>query len=366
MAPEETIWDLDPHTAAKHGILSGYLSAWFPIMAKWNSRLVVVDGFAGPGVYTGGEPGSPIIALKTLLDHDYFPNMSGGTEFVFIFIDEDSRRIKRLHKEVDKLGELPNSVKVHIIEGAFQDEFGEVLDQIEKDGGELAPTFAFIDPFGYAQAPMTLSGRFLQFDCCEVLVYVPLTFVRRFVTRDGQANAMTSLFGTDEWKKAGELPKSQRNVFLHDLFAEQLKKECGLTYVRSFEIVSSNNQSSGYTLFFGTTHKLGLARMKESMWRIDRVKGQRYKDTTVVGTQPLFEDEVDLDPLRDAMMAHFGAAPFTIEEAVDFTLTETPYIESHVKKLTLKPLEADDKLEVLSARKRRFTYPDGTRMRFTR
>jgi hypothetical protein len=57
----ETVWEMEPHTQAKHDILSGYLSAWLPIMSKYNERLVYVDGFAGPGVYTNGEPGSPII-----------------------------------------------------------------------------------------------------------------------------------------------------------------------------------------------------------------------------------------------------------------------------------------------------------------
>ena len=47
----DTIWPLEPHTAAKHEILRRHLGAWFPIMCSWNRRLVFVDGFAGPGQY---------------------------------------------------------------------------------------------------------------------------------------------------------------------------------------------------------------------------------------------------------------------------------------------------------------------------
>ena len=242
---------------------------------------------------------------------------------------------------------------MEVIEGAFEDRFAEVLDDVETRGAALAPTFAFIDPFGYSDAPMDLSGRFLQFDRCEVLIYVPLRHVNRFVGRAGQENAMNTLFGTDEWKKAKQLRGDERLRFLHDLFAEQLEKECGLTYVRSFEIVSSANPASGYTLFFGTKHQLGLTRMKESMWDIDRVEGQRYKDTTSSGMQPLFEEEVDTDPLRDAMIAHFGKKRFTIEDALEFTLVDTPYLPSHVKTRTLKPLEVAGKLKVLSERARK-------------
>lgn len=64
--PHETVWEMELHTQAEHDILRGYLVAWLPIMAKYNSRLVYVDGFAGPGVYTDGSPGSPIIVYEQL------------------------------------------------------------------------------------------------------------------------------------------------------------------------------------------------------------------------------------------------------------------------------------------------------------
>jgi three-Cys-motif partner protein len=360
--PLETVWEMEAHTQAKHDILSGYLSAWLPIMSKYNERLAYVDGFAGPGVYTNGEPGSPIIAIQSFLDHAQRARITA--ELVYVFIEEDHDRVEKLKKEIEKLGTLPKQIKWHVIEGAFEDTFSDVLDDVEKSGAALAPTFAFIDPFGYAQAPMSLSGRFLQFDRCEVLVYVPLRFLNRFLSMSSQEKALDSLFGTSEWKKARDMSGQARTRFLHDLFYKQLKSECGLTYVRSFEIVSSANPNAGYTLFFGTKHKLGLERMKQSMWSIDPVKGQRYKDTTESGMQPLFAEDVDTTPLRDALIGHFGTKTFSIEEALDYTLTDTPFIPSHVKKRTLKPLERDDKLKVLSKRKSRLTYPDGTRMRF--
>jgi three-Cys-motif partner protein len=360
--PQEIVWNIEPHTRAKHDILRGYLSAWLPIMSKYNRRLAYVDGFAGPGVYTDGEPGSPVIAIKSFLDHAQRDLITA--ELVYVFIEEDEDRAARLTEEIEKLGELPDQVKWHVIEGAFQDTFAEALEHVEESGVGLAPTFAFIDPFGYAQAPMSLSGRFLQFDRCEVLIYVPLRFLNRFLGIPEQETVLSSLFGTDEWKKARVFSGQVRLRFLHDLFYRQLKSECGLTHVRSFEIVSATNPNAGYTLFFGTKHKLGLERMKESMWSIDPVAGQRYKDTTELGIQPLFEPQVDTTPLRDALIDHFGTKPFSIEEAFCFTLVDTPFIPSHVKTRTLKPLEQDNKLEVLSERKRRFTYPDGTRMRF--
>ena len=55
--PRETLWEMEPHTAAKHTILRRYLQGWIPIMSRlvgrWAShgrgRLVMLDGFCGPG-----------------------------------------------------------------------------------------------------------------------------------------------------------------------------------------------------------------------------------------------------------------------------------------------------------------------------
>jgi three-Cys-motif partner protein len=62
--PDDTIWAIEPHTAAKHEILTRYLDAWFPILASWNTKVFFIDGFAGPGTYQGGEHGSPLLAIE--------------------------------------------------------------------------------------------------------------------------------------------------------------------------------------------------------------------------------------------------------------------------------------------------------------
>ena len=66
--PSSASWDIKPHTEAKHAILKRYLQAWVPILTQGNfPEILYVDGFAGPGRYSKGEDGSPIIALKEAL-----------------------------------------------------------------------------------------------------------------------------------------------------------------------------------------------------------------------------------------------------------------------------------------------------------
>lgn len=44
-----TLWQRDEQTEGKHIVLRSYLDGWFPILSRWNKRLLFVDGFAGPG-----------------------------------------------------------------------------------------------------------------------------------------------------------------------------------------------------------------------------------------------------------------------------------------------------------------------------
>ena len=175
---------------------------------------------------------------------------------------------------------------------------------------------------------------------------------------------MTALYGTDAWRQAIAMDGDERRRHLHNLFRDQLIAQ-GSQFVRSFEIHAG--PSNGYHLFFGTKNELGLSKMKEAMWSLDPVGGQRFSDSTTSDQRVLFQPEVDTRPLLHFLRAHFGTGIFTIEQADRFVLLETPYVpSSHLRKKTLRPAERDRQIEVVSARSMAGSYPAGTRLRFVR
>ncbi|MEA5366222.1 three-Cys-motif partner protein TcmP [Amycolatopsis sp., V23-08] len=149
---ELQLWGRPPHAAAKHSLLRAYLGAWFPIIAKYNRRVIYYDAFAGPGEYSNGNPrypGSPIIALDTLLGHDYLPNMS-GTEFLFLFNEKDpacGANLARLVAEM-KANTPPGRRMSRWASRTrpFIEVTGEMLDDLDGRNARLAPTFSFVDP----------------------------------------------------------------------------------------------------------------------------------------------------------------------------------------------------------------------------
>jgi three-Cys-motif partner protein len=373
MTPKTTLWKIEPHTQAKHALLRNYLNAWLPIMAfteqRWKpggGKLVLMDGFCGPGAYEDGEEGSPIIMLKAFLEHKMRDRIT--CDLVYIFIDEDQSRIDHLKTEVAALeanqagGKFPANVSVQMIAGKYEDLFSSTLDALAKKFKRIAPTFAFIDPFGYTDASMGLTDRLLQFSRCEALIYMPLPHVLRWISLPAQEPGMDSLFGTTRWREARELKGPARRQFLHDLFRDQLASEAGDRLVRSFEIPTASG--NGYTLFFTTGAEKGLEVMKDAMWSVDPIAGEKFRDTTEAGQLVIFDEAVDTGPLLTQLRAHFGADPFTIEQAQSFTIRETAYKSSHLKSKTLAPAEKAGALKALTVRSRANTYPAGTKLQF--
>jgi three-Cys-motif partner protein len=356
--PKDTLWDRDEHTEAKHRIVRKYLDRWLPIMADRNPKLVIIDGFAGPGEYTKGEDGSPIIALKALLEHTARERIE-KRHLVYYFIEERADRHAHLVGKIAALGAMPRNATVFPIHG----EYSTVMDAMLSAVTQLAPTFAFIDPFGYTDTKFDLTGRILGFPRCEVLVYFPTPHLVRWVGHKDTGEAFTRLFGDRSWEAAIPLKGDERKQMLHDLFRDALARSA--TYVRSFEIITA--EGMGYHLFFGTGHPLGLEKMKEAMWAVDPVGGATFRDSTQRDQMVLFELEPDFGQLLAMLRERFGTAPFSIEQAEEHTLLHTPFLpHSHLRRRTLSPAEREGTLTVIRPKRAKAgSFLPGTVIRFT-
>lgn len=336
-------------------------------MAKYQDKLLLVDGFAGPGRYAGGEDGSPLIMLRAFLEHAHRERIE-RTRLEYFFVERHDGRFTHLQNEIESLRPLPPNVSAVPVHG----EYGAVMDGIIGDAANRVPTFAFIDPFGYAEAQLELTSRVLGFPRCEVLIFLPTPYLVRFVARDGQARSFDLLYGGRQWEQAIDLQGEQRARVLHDLFREALERDAA--FVQSFEIVT--DQGRGYHLFFATNNIRGLEKWKEAAWSVDPVDGEAYRERRPTVQTTLFDVvpgggaplhfEPNTAPLLRQLMDHFGDRRFTIEEAQDFTIRHTRFLsEGHLKNRTLLPAERNDLLVVVHRPSTR-GFPAGTSMQFVR
>jgi three-Cys-motif partner protein len=341
-APRETIWELEPHTRAKHEILKRYLQAWMVILSQSRfPELLYVDGFAGPGEYKGGEVGSPIIALDTALA--YRPPLTAKVHF--LFVDKDVERANHLRTLIAQRT-LPANFSVTVEGGVtFEEAFERRYSSFVRSG-RLMPTFAFIDPFGWTGAPLSLVRKILGQKNCEVFINFMYEEINRFIGHPDQVQNFDSFFGTDTWKSCvAERDPRQRNRCLHDLYLRQLNQIA--RYVRSFEM-SNARDVTDYFLFYATSELLGLKKMKEAMWKVDESGEFRFSDATDPNQLVLFEKAPSVPTLQKHIRSACGGRDIRVGDIETSVLVDTAFRESHYKKI-LKALETDGHLKIVRA-----------------
>jgi three-Cys-motif partner protein len=363
------------HHRAKHELLRRYMDVWLPKLGFSYDQIALVDGFGSTGRYREGQRGSPLIMLDAYLGRSAADRARFKHPPHFVFIESKRSFARHLKSEVEAYPTLHGAV-VDIIDGTYEEHFPRVVKHLATTYRQPVPTFAFVDPRGYADNPFSHIADFKRRmpDKSEVMVYLPAAFMARFIATGITDAALTKLYGGPTWEEAADMDETSRRRAgekLAGLFGERLSEH--FEWVTSFNV--EPERRNDYYLLFGTGHKDGLREMKRGMWAVDRHAGEGFKQAkTRPGHMQLFGDDTvsappDTSILGGLLRAEFGTRVFTIQEAEDFTLCRTKYLDSpHLRSWALKPLEDAGDLVVVDSKsgRRRGDYPSGTTMRFTR
>jgi three-Cys-motif partner protein len=337
-------WTCAEHTSVKHDIYRRYLERWFPILLTGSTNaypsVTYAEGFSGPGVYTGGEDGSPIIAIRALVDK--VPATKGIARFVFL--DDDPRCVSLLRESLRKaFPQRPRSeaaMPVAMREGTCADDLERVLDDA---GAWGKPIFANLDSWGNAPVPYHLLQRLAANVSSEVIVTLSPQHFVRFVDNLGEAG--DEVFGgAPHWRTVETLSPEAKSRHILTCYRQALNA-AGFPYLLDFELVPRN----GHPLYlvFGTRHPKGVQKMKDSLWEVDRTQGVGFRDPRDEQAETLFAmDQPELGPLRRLLLHklhHSGATP--VKTLREFALFETVYRPEHVIRV-LTPLAKQGVIKV--------------------
>jgi three-Cys-motif partner protein len=335
--PSGVLWDADPHTLAKHRLLENYLAAWLPTLLQGGFRGVTyAEGFAGPGIYTGDEPGSPVIALRTFLGQRGL--LAAGRSVDLVLVEEDGRRLAELRHQMSRtlatVASAPVGISVEYISG---DQAEVLLPALERIGAMRRPVFAFLDSYGGPDVPLDLARRIGAAPASEVLVTFGTSFFIRFCEVEGHQAEGDQVFGGRTWRQVARLAPHEKKPFLVATYRESLR-QAGFTYVVSFEML--DEQGHDLHLVFGTTHRAGLEKMKNAMWTVDPAGGVRFRDPRDPN-QGVFDFSVDPDlgPLSRSLLAALADKPMTLAKLKDHALVETVYRPPHARTVVQKLLK---------------------------
>jgi three-Cys-motif partner protein len=353
------LWEAAPHTLAKLEIIGRYLDVWFMILGSnpENRQLVYIDGFAGPGRYTNTKKSSPLVAIRAARVAAGRAGAAGNaTEYSFLFVEKKAEFAKNL-EEVVQSQSLPPQFKWSVERGSFEDKVGGLLANLKKMGKALAPTFAFIDPFGATGLPFNVIAEILSYKSCEVLLNLDSDGIGRLVSAQAFEKNQTHLdvlFGDGSWRTEldPKLPMPKLSARVLALYKKRLKTVA--KYVFAFAMNSREGQLN-YHLVFASQHPLGLEKMKEAMKTVDQTGAYSFSDDTV--GQEMLRFDFDAPAIwAERMQRSLSGKWRPYADFRDYALNETPFINP---KSMLRELEGRGVLEIeCSAARKKGSFPE--------
>jgi three-Cys-motif partner protein len=327
-------------------MLNAYLQAWFPIIAKgFGARgLTYVDAFAGPGEYFGGEIGSPLIALQQARR----PDVAGlGHPIRLLFIEDRKDRAGHLEQLIDArypVETRPANWSVRTLQGRCQNHLVTGLRDIRSN---KSPIFVNFDGWG-VDTPMSLVRHVGEHLTPEVLITFQAQWFVRFVDR-AEFTAGDEVFGGQDWRPiAAKGSPAEKKRGLIDLYSAKLAT-AKFPYSLVFEMVDEGGHE--LLLVYGTSGEKGLEKMKDAMWSVDKVYGQRFRDPRDIN-QLSFElgDEADTRLLKQQLLSALEDGPQSLDALKRFALLDTVFKGTHVPG-AVDELEAQGKVECRRTRK---------------
>jgi three-Cys-motif partner protein len=376
---------MEEHTRAKHRILEEYLKAWFPILATFDNRIIFLDGFAGSGEYDDEHhsPGSPIVAIQTALNHSLFPQKLSTKELIFLLVEKLPERSAHLkgrmnilfkEKAGGKYEVFPQKWTAEVITGEFSKETGPLIEGLEKKGLNLAPTMAFIDPFGYKDLNLDLLGRILRFPKCELLITYMTGFVDRFCYDAMHEDSIKQTLKIDDQVldrvRAIKEPEKRDLEWLKLLNdgivgaatrqADAVKAPLGRIYRLSFKLKDRGNHIM-YDLVYFTKDLRGIDVMKAAMYKVNKDWNYTFSDYNFSpGQTKLFDFSNEVAWISDA--AALVYLQFKGRKLVPFfevqNYVRDPSVPYAFRKGILKALETEMKVIVHRGASPKGSFPE--------
>ncbi|MGE3956437.1 MAG: three-Cys-motif partner protein TcmP [Vicinamibacterales bacterium] len=321
-----TVWEAEPHTLAKHGILKSYLDAWAAILSNqpYGAELLFVDGFAGPGEYVKGEPGSPLVALNSILDH----SRTLPKKIRFKFIELDQKRhahlVARLAQDNGRIASNERVVVDPPIRGDCEVEIGRLIAERKQRRQTLGPALFFLDQFGYSQVPMSLVCAIMAEQQCEIFSYLNCQRMNTYLGDQTKWVGITQAYGDESWKPAINMTGDARQEFLISTYMSAIRKYAKTNNVWSFAMFDSGGHLIHW-LVFATNHWKGLYEMKKAMWSADKKGEYRYSDRVEGIGQQSFLSMLGDDELAEELANELAGQTLSEQQVSDFVLTNTPF-----------------------------------------
>jgi len=331
MTTDDKYWaNYDGLQHAKHAILKSYLNGWFPKLTSHFNNVLYIDCHAGKGKHSTGHEGSPLIALKCLLNHKSLNSIINKARVNFIFFERNEENYKTLMNEIRSYGKIPSNITIMPYHSDYESMLYSVCEALRQQGYNLAPCFAFLDPYGF-DLSMELMNMLLSFPQSELCINFMYRYINMAIMLDSQKDNMDRLFGSSEWEtvRSIEDPDIRERTIL-DIFSSHLDAR----FVTYMHMLSFTNTTK-YLLIHATNHPSGRELMKQTMWNVSPDGSFMVSERNNPNQLILLKAEPDLVPLQESFLRKFrGQSPYM--EDIYYWLQGEIYLPKHIHDILRK------------------------------
>ena len=270
----------DEGTKTKLDIFRRCFREWYPVFVHdpYTKHLFVFDMFAGSGMDTKGNLGSPLILLDEAkgaeCQHcEALKSNSNAKQVFFVFNEYLKQKYEALTKNVsdfqNKCMEAHNCSECPIKNGIrtrnedFKDLFAdEKIDKILKNN--KYGKFVLLDQYGIKQVTEEVFSKLVSFPKTDFIFFISSSTIKRFK----EFPAIQQYFDIKKINFDEARPKECHRLIKE--YFEDMIPDGKEYYLHSFTIKKGSNY---YGLIFGTSHSLGMEKFLKVCWEEDRLSG---------------------------------------------------------------------------------------------
>lgn len=337
-------WKYEEQTKIKHQVLEAYSKVWISKLG-YKTNTLFFDCHGGCGAYVNADGsvkyGSSII-VKNVAESI---SQNRSTKTGIFYCEKEVDYYNNFTTIRDELG-LKIITYNQLFENVITND--KIINYYK-----TYPTLFFVDPFGYNFDINILSGLMGTFGN-EIIINFMFDFINRFTSVADVEEAITTFFGSDNWKLANNLSGNEREQFLVNLFKEKVREVTNAKYVFAYRLCYPDRNQTYYYLVHATNHIDGITLMKESFASINNGRVQylgKNNQSISFFDFAVFKAE---DIYNNCLKKHIGES-ITFEKLWEELVEDTAYTNKDLA-ISILELEKSQKVSVTRVSSKRGSY----------
>jgi three-Cys-motif partner protein len=257
-----------PWSIIKDQILRKYMDPYLAKVNRLGRPILLIDAYAGPGIFDDGQPGSPYIICQAAERH-------AKGNYTAIFVNKMEKHHEKLKYVLRKEG-WSGSAHAYLADSRKR---VQLIPSTLKDH----TVFLYLDPFGLKGCEFATLEPFLERNTkfsTEVLLTMSMPIVHRLAARhkaeggppeEGRIRSnremLTKIFGGNYWRDIllSQSNKSVRNREIELMEAYRNKLKQYLPFTGSCPVRTKNDGRTKYFIVFASRHPDAMLLLNDIM-----------------------------------------------------------------------------------------------------